>query len=40
MEPGLIPVPGGLLDWRDASHLGRFASDAQAGRRHRGDDHA
>ncbi|MEU2415107.1 hypothetical protein ABZ736_27585 [Streptomyces sp. NPDC013099] len=82
IEPGLIPAPGNLLDWRDASHfdrwqdrpcalcdqptpmrshagepvhkscaeawiaanptearLGRFASDAQAGRR-RGDDHA
>ncbi|WP_050487174.1 hypothetical protein [Streptomyces sp. CNS654] len=82
VEPGLIPVPGDLLDWRDGSHfdrwqdrtcalcdqptpmrshagepvhkscaeawiaanstearLGRFASDAQAGRR-RGDDHA
>ncbi|MEU5971992.1 hypothetical protein [Streptomyces globisporus] len=82
VEPGLIPAPGNLLDWRDASHfdrwqdrpcarcdqptpmrshtgepvhkscaeawiaanpaearLGRFASDAQAGRR-RGDDHA
>ncbi|SCK63191.1 MULTISPECIES: hypothetical protein [unclassified Streptomyces] len=82
VEPGLIPAPGNLLDWRDGSHfdrwqdhpcalcdqhtpmrshtgepvhkscaeawiaanptearLGRFASDAQAGRR-RGDDHA
>ncbi|MEU0360038.1 hypothetical protein [Streptomyces cyaneofuscatus] len=82
VEPGLVPVPGNLLDWRDGSHfdrwedrpcalcdqptpmrshagepvhkscaeawiaanptearLGRFASDAQAGRR-RGDDHA
>ncbi|MEU3879652.1 hypothetical protein [Streptomyces californicus] len=82
VEPGLIPAPGDLLDWRDAQHfdrwqdrpctlcdrptpmrsrtgepvhkscaeawiaanavearLGRFASDAQAGRR-RDDDHA
>ncbi|ARI56875.1 hypothetical protein A6E92_31980 (plasmid) [Streptomyces sp. S8] len=82
VEPGLVPAPGNLLDWRDGSHfdrwedrpcalcdqptpmrshagepvhkscaeawiaanptearLGRFASDAQAGRR-RGDDHA
>ncbi|MER7468889.1 hypothetical protein [Streptomyces sp. NPDC097981] len=22
-EPGLIPVPGGLLDWRDAQHFDR-----------------
>ncbi|MGW1438667.1 hypothetical protein ACWD7M_25915 [Streptomyces griseus] len=82
VEPGLVPVLGNLLDWRDGSHfdrwedrpcalcdrptpmrshagepvhkscaeawiaanptearLGRFASDAQAGRRC-GDDHA
>ncbi|MFJ6493522.1 hypothetical protein [Streptomyces californicus] len=82
IEPGLIPAPGDLLDWRDGSHfdrwqdhpctlcgrptpmrshtgepvhkscaeawiaahavearLGRFASDAQAGRR-RSNDHA
>ncbi|MGV4890716.1 hypothetical protein ACSR0Z_29850 (plasmid) [Streptomyces viridosporus] len=23
-EPGLIPVPGGLLDWRDARHCDRW----------------
>ncbi|MFF7189626.1 hypothetical protein ACFZAR_31335 [Streptomyces sp. NPDC008222] len=23
-EPGLIPVPGGLLDWRDAQHFDRW----------------
>ncbi|MFJ7416392.1 hypothetical protein ACIQWZ_37165 [Streptomyces sp. NPDC098077] len=24
VEPGLIPAPGGLLDWRDASHFDRW----------------
>ncbi|MFI0012517.1 hypothetical protein [Streptomyces globisporus] len=24
MEPGLIPAPGNLLDWRDASHFDRW----------------
>ncbi|MEU6631766.1 hypothetical protein ABZ905_26320 [Streptomyces parvus] len=24
MEPGLIPAPGGLLDWRDGSHFDRW----------------
>ncbi|MFJ6669027.1 hypothetical protein [Streptomyces sp. NPDC091383] len=23
-EPGLIPVPGDLLDWRDAKHFDRW----------------
>ncbi|MET7920352.1 hypothetical protein ABZU45_31720 [Streptomyces avermitilis] len=23
-EPGLIPAPGGLLDWRDARHFDRW----------------
>ncbi|MGR8012262.1 hypothetical protein [Streptomyces sp. A5-4] len=23
-EPGLIPLPGGLLDWRDARHYDRW----------------
>lgn len=23
-EPGLIPVPGGLLDWRDNQHFDRW----------------
>lgn len=23
-EPGLIPVPGGLLDWRDGQHFDRW----------------
>ncbi|MGY1503634.1 hypothetical protein ACW4TU_44960 (plasmid) [Streptomyces sp. QTS52] len=23
-EPGLIPAPGGLLDWRDAQHFDRW----------------
>ncbi|MET9077904.1 hypothetical protein ABZX95_38475 [Streptomyces sp. NPDC004232] len=23
-EPGLIPAPGGLLDWRDGRHFDRF----------------
>ncbi|MEW1699478.1 MULTISPECIES: hypothetical protein [unclassified Streptomyces] len=23
-EPGLIPVPGSLLDWRDAQHFDRW----------------
>ncbi|MFE4998627.1 hypothetical protein ACFRH4_46645 [Streptomyces mirabilis] len=23
-EPGLIPVPGSLLDWRDARHFDRW----------------
>ncbi|MGR3939548.1 hypothetical protein [Streptomyces sp. BRA346] len=23
-EPGLIPAPGGLLDWRDAQHCDRW----------------
>ncbi|MFI1808415.1 hypothetical protein ACH415_32915 [Streptomyces californicus] len=24
IEPGLIPAPGDLLDWRDASHFDRW----------------
>lgn len=24
VEPGLIPAPGGLLDWRDAQHFDRW----------------
>ncbi|MEW1761533.1 hypothetical protein AB0393_34175 [Streptomyces cyaneofuscatus] len=24
VEPGLIPAPGGLLDWRDAIHFDRW----------------
>ncbi|MFG3398599.1 hypothetical protein [Streptomyces parvus] len=24
VEPGLIPAPGGLLDWRDGSHFDRW----------------
>ncbi|MBK3589029.1 hypothetical protein JHN49_37265 [Streptomyces sp. MBT57] len=23
-EPGLIPAPGGLLDWRDSQHFDRW----------------
>ncbi|GGV51190.1 hypothetical protein [Streptomyces spectabilis] len=25
-EPGLIPAPGGLLDWRSSQHFDRFES--------------
>ncbi|TXL88054.1 hypothetical protein [Streptomyces sp. IB2014 016-6] len=24
LEPGCIPAPGGLLDWRDAGHIDRW----------------
>ncbi|MFK4070503.1 hypothetical protein [Streptomyces sp. NPDC029674] len=26
-EPGLIPAPGGLLDWRDSQHFDRWQDD-------------